>query len=94
LRGFEKEESVQKPRNVDIERNKRPSSAPSTSGLGRGQAQSVDPLAKARFEWNRAMKTEYRAKFEKWTQQRTAAKSGMISISFKFLLCHSALLFG
>jgi len=77
LRGFEKDEgTVQKRKNIDIERNKRPSSlkppapSPSTSsGLGRGRAQSVDPLAQARFEWNRGIKAEYRAKFQKWTQQ-------------------------
>ena len=92
MRGFDKEESVQKQKNTDIERNKRPSSlkdptpSPSTSGLGQGRAQSVDPLAKARFEWNRAMKAEYRAKFEKWTQQMSAGKLGMIAFSFKFLL--------
>ncbi len=91
LRGFEREETAQKRKNIDIERNKRPSSlkppTPSTSTSRQGRAQSVDPLAKARLEWNQGIKAEYRAKFEKWTQQMSAGKLGMLSyLSIYFLI--------
>ncbi len=36
-----------------------------------------DPLAKARDEWNKGLKDEYLAKFNKWTTlKRQAEKSG------------------
>jgi len=89
LKGFEKEEkskTARKTEREDVENNKRRASlnypTPSTSS-GFNRAQSADPLAKARFEWNKALKAEYLAKFQKWTDQ----KKGMFqNIFIKFCL--------
>lgn len=47
---------------IDIPVDQRPSTSRSTG----------DPLAKARVEWNKAMKKEYEEKFKKWTSMKNS----------------------
>jgi hypothetical protein len=89
LRGFEAGERA------EAEKKKRTTPAsgrspiPSCSGIRRG---SVDPLAKARFDWNAGIRAEYKAKFEKWTKmKKEAEKNGMakgnyIIYTYRFII--------
>ncbi len=76
LRGFEADNSKNKKSN-DVERqgqNPQPGTSgrhhqnlrPGTSRRHQKKSASFDPLDKPRREWNKAMKEEYAAKFQKW----------------------------
>ncbi len=86
LRGFEADEAKLKnwreSKITDVEKSGDSSKTkPSTSRL-----RNPDPLAKARFEWNKAVKEEYHEKFKKWSTLKAAAeKAGKSTGNFVLL---------
>jgi hypothetical protein len=90
LRGFEAEEAKIKQWRGTKETLQ---PVPSTSGLARPPIEVAsrgrqDPLAQARFEWNRGITAEYKAKFEKWTKmkkdaEKNGTKPGIFCLNIK-----------
>ena len=82
--------------NQDIEKRRSTSALPTSSAASRQggsadptpstlrQGGSTDPLAKSRFLWNRAVKAEYQAKFEKWSALKSAAEKAGTSGNYIF----------
>lgn len=64
----------------DIERQPHDSPKPSTS-FHRPRPRQVDPLAKARHEWNKGIKQEYAEKFEQWKIAKSRATPGIFLIN-------------